>query len=200
MEILFQIIILIFSAILHEYSHGAMAYSLGDPTAKNAGRLTLNPIAHLDWFGSVLLPAIMVISQLPFVFGWAKPVPYNPYLLRDRRWGDAKVAIAGPAANLAIAIALGLVIRLLPLSGAFVNFLAIAVLVNIVLAVFNLVPLPPLDGSKILASFLNEKWRIKYLSLERFGFVLVIIFVMFGIGIIQPLVFGLFSLITGMSF
>jgi Zn-dependent protease len=199
MEILFQIIILIFSAILHEYSHGAMAYSLGDPTAKNAGRLTLNPMAHLDWFGSVLLPAVMVISQLPFVFGWAKPVPYNPYLLRDRRFGDAKVAIAGPAANLAIAVALGLVIRFIPLSIAFVNLLEIAVIINIVLAIFNLVPLPPLDGSKILASFLSEKWRTKFLSLERFGFVLVILFVMFGISIIYPLVFALFRLITGSS-
>jgi Zn-dependent protease len=199
MEILFQIIILIFSAILHEYSHGAMAYSLGDPTAKNAGRLTLNPMAHLDWFGSVLLPAVMVISQLPFVFGWAKPVPYNPYLLRDRRFGDAKVAIAGPAANLAIAVALGLVIRFVPLSIAFVNLLEIAVIINIVLAIFNLVPLPPLDGSKILASFLSEKWRTKFLSLERFGFVLVILFVMFGVSIIYPLVFALFRLITGSS-
>ncbi|MCX6795730.1 MAG: site-2 protease family protein [Candidatus Falkowbacteria bacterium] len=199
METLFQIIILIFSAILHEYSHGAMAYSLGDPTAKNAGRLTLNPMAHLDWFGSVLLPAVMVLSRLPFVFGWAKPVPYNPYLLKDRRWGDAKVAIAGPAANLAIAIALGLVIRLMPFSEAFTNFVAIAVLINIVLAVFNLVPLPPLDGSKILASFLPEKLKVKYLSLERFGFILVIVFVMFGVGIIEPLVFGIFRLITGMG-
>ncbi len=199
METLFQIIILIFSAILHEYAHGIMAYQLGDPTAKNAGRLTLNPIAHLDWFGSVLLPAVMVLSRLPFIFGWAKPVPYNPFLLKDRRFGEAKVAIAGPVANLAIALALGLVIRLVPISEAFANFIAIAVLINIVLAVFNLVPLPPLDGSKILAAFLPEKLRNKFLSLERFGFILVIIFVMFGIGIIQPVVFGLFRLITGFS-
>ena len=200
METLFQIIILIFSAILHEYSHGAMAYSLGDPTAKNAGRLTLNPVAHLDWFGSILLPAVMVLSHLPFVFGWAKPVPYNPFLLKDRRWGEAKVAIAGPAANLALALALGLFIRFVPLSEAFTSFVAIAVLINIVLAVFNLVPLPPLDGSKILASVLPAKWRSKYLSLERFGFILVLIFVIFGIGLIEPLVFAIFKLITGMSF
>lgn len=199
MEILFQIIILIFSAILHEYSHGMMAYSLGDPTAKNAGRLTLNPIAHLDWFGSVLLPAVMVLSRLPFVFGWAKPVPYNPYLLKDRRWGDAKVALAGPVANLALALALGLFLRFVPVAQSFANFLAIAVLINIVLAIFNLVPLPPLDGSKILASFLPDKARNRFLNLEKYGFLLVIIFVMFGVGFIRPLVFGLFRLITGFS-
>ena len=197
MTTVFQIIVLIFSAIFHEYAHGMMAYSLGDPTAKNAGRLTLNPIRHLDWFGSVLLPAVMVLSQLPFVFGWAKPVPYNPFLLKDRRWGEAKVALAGPASNLAIALALGLFIRFVPVSLALSQFLAIAVLINIVLAIFNLVPIPPLDGSKILAAFLPERARSKFLSLERFGFIFVIIFVMLGTGIIEPLVFGLFSLITG---
>lgn len=197
MEIIFQIIVLVFSAIFHEYAHGAMAYSLGDPTAKNAGRLTLNPIRHLDWFGSIILPAVMVISQLPFVFGWAKPVPFNPFLLKDRRWGEAKVALAGPVANLSIALALGLFIRFVPVSPALANLLAIAVLINIVLAIFNLVPLPPLDGSKILAAFLPEKARNKFLSLERFGFVFVILFVMLGIEMIQPLIFGLFRLITG---
>ena len=197
MTTVFQIIVLIFSAIFHEYAHGMMAYSLGDPTAKNAGRLTLNPIRHLDWFGSVLLPAVMVLSRLPFVFGWAKPVPYNPFLLKDRRWGEAKVALAGPASNLAIALALGLFIRFVPVSLALAQFLAIAVLINIVLAIFNLVPIPPLDGSKILAAFLPERARSKFLSLERFGFIFVIIFVMLGTGIIEPLVFGLFSLITG---
>lgn len=199
METVFQIIVLIFSAIFHEYAHGMMAYSLGDPTAKNAGRLTLNPIRHLDWFGSVLLPAVMVLSRLPFVFGWAKPVPYNPFLLKDRRWGEAKVALAGPASNLAIALALGLFIRFVPVSLALAQFLAIAVLINIVLAIFNLVPIPPLDGSKILAAFLPERARSKFLSLERFGFIFVIIFVMLGTGIIEPLVFGLFKLITGFS-
>lgn len=197
MEIVFQIIVLVFSAIFHEYAHGAMAYSLGDPTAKNAGRLTLNPIRHLDWFGSILLPAVMMITQLPFVFGWAKPVPFNPFLLKDRRWGEAKVALAGPASNLALAVALGLLIRFVPFSATLTSLLAIVVLINIVLAIFNLVPIPPLDGSKILAAFLPEKARYKFLSLERFGFVFVILFVMLGVEIIQPLIFGLFRLITG---
>ena len=197
MEIVFQIIVLVFSAIFHEYAHGAMAYSLGDPTAKNAGRLTLNPIRHLDWFGSILLPAVMMITQLPFVFGWAKPVPFNPFLLKDRRWGEAKVALAGPASNLALAVALGLLIRFVPFSTTLTSLLAIVVLINIVLAIFNLVPIPPLDGSKILAAFLPEKARYKFLSLERFGFVFVILFVMLGVEIIQPLIFGLFRLITG---
>lgn len=199
MIVVFQIIVLVFSAILHEYSHGAMAFHLGDPTAKNAGRLTLNPLKHLDWFGSVFLPVVMVATHMPFVFGWAKPVPYNPFMLKDRRWGDAKVALAGPASNLAIALALGLFIRFVPISQALASFLAIAVLINLVLAIFNLVPIPPLDGSKILASFLPDKLRQQYLSLERFGFIFVILFVMLGMELVLPLIFRLFSLITGFS-
>src|SRR5574344_1057586 len=104
----FQIIILIFSAVVHEYMHGWMAYRLGDSTAKDAGRLTLNPLAHLEWFGSFFLPLVMIISHMPFVFGWAKPVPYNPYNLRDRKYGDAKVGLAGPLGNFIIALFFGL--------------------------------------------------------------------------------------------
>jgi Zn-dependent protease len=111
----FQIIVLVFSAIAHEYMHGYVAYSLGDPTAKNAGRLTLNPLAHLEWFGSFFLPLIMIITQMPFVFGWAKPVPYNPYNLRDRKYGDAKVALAGPLTNFIIALFFGLFLRFFPI-------------------------------------------------------------------------------------
>ncbi|MCX6798407.1 MAG: site-2 protease family protein [Candidatus Falkowbacteria bacterium] len=100
MVYVFQIVILILSAVIHEYMHGWAADRLGDPTAKNMGRLTLNPLKHLDWFGSFLLPLVMIISRMPFVFGWAKPVPYNPYNLRDKKWGGAKVAAAGPLGNL----------------------------------------------------------------------------------------------------
>lgn len=195
---LFQIIILIFSAVIHEYMHGWTADRLGDPTARLAGRLTLNPLAHLEWFGSIILPGLMLISGMPFVFGWAKPVPYNPYNLRDRRWGGAKVALAGPLANFIVAIFFGLLLRFLPfVSLTFSGLIALIVYINLVLMIFNLLPIPPLDGSKILAPFLPVAWREKYLSLERFGFIFVIIFAWFGFSYLLPLIDSLFSLLAG---
>jgi Zn-dependent protease len=194
----FQIIVLVFSAIAHEYMHGWTAYSLGDPTAKNAGRLTLNPLAHLDWFGSIFLPLVMIITNMPFVFGWAKPVPYNPYNLRDRRFGDAKVALAGPATNLVIAIFFGLFLRFFPVFNiTFYGLIAAIVYINLILAIFNLVPIPPLDGSKILATFLSPDLRERYLRMERAGFILVILFVMLAGGLITPIVDFLFKIIVG---
>ena len=194
----FQIIVLIFSAIVHEYMHGWMAYRLGDSTAKDAGRLTFNPLAHLEWFGSFFLPLVMIISNMPFVFGWAKPVPYNPYNLRDRKYGDAKVAIAGPLGNLVIALFFGLFLRFIPFSNlVFTGLISLIVYINLVLMVFNLLPIPPLDGSKILAAFLPSDLRARYLNAEKFGFILVILFVMLAGGIIMPLVELLYRIITG---
>jgi Zn-dependent protease len=194
----FQIIVLVFSAIAHEYMHGYVAYSLGDPTAKNAGRLTLNPLAHLEWFGSFFLPLIMIITQMPFVFGWAKPVPYNPYNLRDRKYGDAKVALAGPLTNFIIALFFGLFLRFFPIFNmTFAGLLFLIVYINLILMVFNLVPIPPLDGSKILAAFLPARLRERYLSLDRFGFILVIILVMLAGGLITPIVDFLSRAIIG---
>jgi len=194
----FQIIVLIFSAIVHEYMHGWMAYRLGDSTAKDAGRLTFNPLAHLEWFGSFFLPLVMIISNMPFVFGWAKPVPYNPYNLRDRKYGDAKVAIAGPLGNLVIALFFGLFLRFIPFSNlVFTGLISLIVYINLVLMVFNLLPIPPLDGSKILAAFLPLDLRARYLNTEKFGFILVILFVMLAGGIIMPLVELLYRIITG---
>ncbi|MFA7087727.1 MAG: site-2 protease family protein [Patescibacteria group bacterium] len=195
---IFQIIVLIFSAIAHEYMHGWMAYRLGDPTAKNAGRLTLNPLAHLEWFGSFFLPLIMVITKMPFVFGWAKPVPYNPYNLRDRKYGEAKVAMAGPLANLIIALFFGLLIRVLPVFNiTFIGLLGVVVYINLILMVFNLIPIPPLDGSKILAVFLSPRLRERYLGNERAGFIFIILFVMLAGSLIIPVVNFLFRLIVG---
>jgi len=195
---IFEIIILILSAVAHEYMHGWVAFSLGDPTAKNAGRLTLNPLAHLEWFGSVILPLFMVVTGMPFVFGWAKPVPYNPFNLRDKRWGDAKVAAAGPLTNFFIAIVFGLFLRLVPgLNAVFANFVMAIVYINLILGVFNLIPLPPLDGSKILASFFPYRAREAYMNVGRMGFLLVIIVVLFAGELIIPLVNLLFKLIVG---
>jgi len=194
----YQIIILIFSAVAHEYMHGWMAYRLGDTTARDAGRLTINPLAHLEWFGSFFLPLIMVLGNFPFIIGWAKPVPYNPFNLSDRKYGEAKVAIAGPLANLVIAVFFGLILRWMPFyTLEFAGLIGLIVYINLILMVFNLVPLPPLDGSKILATFLPESLRVRYLGLERMGFILVILFVMLAGSLILPIVNFLFGAIVG---
>jgi len=196
----FEILVLIFSAVAHEYMHGWAAWRLGDNTAKDAGRLTFNPLAHLEWFGSFFLPLVMLITRMPFIFGWAKPVPYNPYNLRDRKFGDAKVAIAGPATNFVIALFFGLILRFMPMySLTFNGLLAIIVFLNLILMVFNLIPIPPLDGSKILAAFLRPAARVRYLSLERTGFILIILVVLLAGSFILPVVNLLFRLIVGTS-
>lgn len=195
---IFQIIVLVASAIVHEYMHGWMAYRLGDSTAKDAGRLSFNPLVHLEFFGSFFLPLVMVITNMPFVFGWAKPVPYNPYNLNDKKYGDAKVALAGPLGNLVIALFFGLFLRFSPVVNiTFTGLISLIVYINLVLMIFNLVPLPPLDGSKILAAFLPDNIKAKYLNMERFGFILVILFVMLAGDTIIPVVETLFKLIVG---
>ncbi|PKM88156.1 site-2 protease family protein [Candidatus Falkowbacteria bacterium HGW-Falkowbacteria-2] len=194
---LYQIIILIFSAVIHEYMHGWMADRLGDQTAKAAGRLTLNPIKHLEFFGSFLLPGMMLISGMPFAFGWAKPVPYNPFNLRDKRYGEAKVALAGPLANLTIAVIFGLLLAVLPfISLTFSGLLSLIIYINLVLMLFNLLPLPPLDGSKILAAFLPESVKGQYLGLERFGFILVILFAWIGFPYLLPVIDFMYQAVT----
>ncbi|MGA1046446.1 MAG: site-2 protease family protein [Minisyncoccia bacterium] len=200
----FQITILVFAVIIHEVSHGVVALSLGDPTAKLSGRLTLNPIPHIDIYGSIILPLLMgLASGGAFVFGYAKPVPFNPYLLRDQKWAPALVALAGPASNLALAIFLGVSYRIAVI---FTNIPAeigqlfgIAVVINIVLAVFNSVPIPPLDGSKIIAPLLPDKFLRSefYAALEQQGMWIVLIFVFFGFGLISPIIARLANLIIG---
>lgn len=200
MDFLFVIIILVMSVVIHEVSHGYAALALGDPTAKYQGRLTLNPFSHLDPIGSFLVPLIGYFAG-GFIIGWAKPVPFNPYNLKNQRWGEAMVAAAGPLANFLLVVIFGLFIRFgNDLFGQ--NFLGLAsfvVVINITLAIFNLIPVPPLDGSKILFAVLP--YRLQYLKeyLERFGFVLVLIFVFFLWQIITPLIGYIFSLITGLA-
>jgi Zn-dependent protease len=202
----FYIIILIMSIVIHEVSHGFMAEYFGDNTARNAGRLTLNPIKHLDLFGSILLPAVLVLSHSPFLFGWAKPVPYNPNNLRDRKWGTIWVAAAGILANFLIAIVFGIIIRLtsnfapgLTLSASFYFITSAIVIVNLALAIFNLVPIPPLDGSKILFSFLPESYFSFILAYERYSLVLLLVFIVFFSNYLYPILAFLFHLITGLA-
>lgn len=198
LTIAFGVIILIFSVVIHEVSHGYAADSLGDPTARMAGRLTLNPIRHLDLVGSFIVPVLTSIAG-GFIFGWAKPVPYNPYNLRKRH-GDALVAIAGPASNIAFAIIAGLALRFSALPAGAVEILSFVVLINIILAIFNLVPIPPLDGSKILFSYLPTRFGHFQEILERYGMVLVLFFIFFFWQLLIPIIYWLFRLIAGTGF
>jgi Zn-dependent protease len=156
---IFTIIVLVFSIILHEVAHGYAAQSLGDPTAKLAGRLTLNPLPHIDILGSVVIPAVLVLTQAGVLFGWAKPVPYNPYNLKNQRWGEAFVGVAGVATNLVIAVLFAVIARVAAMQGMmeFASLAAIVVLVNLSLGLFNLIPIPPLDGYTVLRSVLPYK-------------------------------------------
>ena len=196
-ETVFSIIILVFSVVLHEISHGYMALYLGDPTAKLSGRLTLNPFSHLDPFGSVIVP--IITSMFGFTFGWAKPVPYNPYNLRNGKWGPALVAAAGPGANLIIALVFGLSLRFgfLSLATPFGELAFLITIVNIVLAVFNMVPLPPLDGSKVLFALIPYKWRHIEEILTRSQFIIIALIILFGAPFVSYFVQLLATLIIG---
>lgn len=198
---LFLLIVLIYSAIIHEYSHGWMADRLGDPTAKYSGRLTLNPIPHIDPVGSILVPAFLWLSHTGFIIGWAKPVPFNPYNLRDQKYGTAKVALAGPASNLILALIFGLIIRFMPNEGIFAvlsTLFSLIVFINLLLMIFNLMPLPPLDGSRILAAFLPYRGQVFLAQIEPYGLFVILFFVFFLFSaVILPILSFLFYLITG---
>ena len=200
MTIAFSILILILSVVVHEVAHGWSAYFLGDPTAKLAGRLTLNPLYHLDPIGSVVVPLLMY-SMGGFIFGWAKPVPYNPYNLQAGRAGPAIVALAGPVANLFLVACFSIIIRLtigvVPV--AFITLSMTVVIVNLSLALFNLIPVPPLDGSKVLFALIPYRYRHIEEILTRYQ----LFFAIFAITVIapflMPIVSFLFQLSTGLT-
>lgn len=207
----FSIIVLIMSIVIHEVAHGYSAHLLGDDTAQLSGRLTLNPLKHLDPFGSVILPLLLIIMNAGFVIGWARPVPYNPANLRKGKMGNLIVAISGIAANLSLAIIFGLIIRFAPSMGfplyniatntinPFYIIASYIVRINLVLALFNIIPIPPLDGSKVLFSFLPTKLLYIENFLEKWGMILLLLFVFFLWSFVSPVIFTVFQLITGLS-
>jgi Zn-dependent protease len=202
-DIVFYIVILIMSVVIHEVSHGYAAERFGDKTARYAGRLTLNPLKHLDMFGSIILPLLLVVTKANFLIGWAKPVPYNPDNLTNRRMGTLAVAFAGILANLTIAVIFAVVIRVAMYYGVVYEplyFIAgLIVFMNILLAFFNLMPFPPLDGSKILFAFLPLKFQYLEEVFERYAIVIFLIFIFFIWEYLSPAVIYIFKLLVGNS-
>ena len=205
-DLIFYLIVLIFSIIAHEVAHGAMADYFGDRTARNAGRLTLNPIPHIDLFGSILLPALSLFSGTGAIIGWAKPVPYNPYNLRNQKIGEAMVAAAGVLTNFALAVVFGLLYRYLnPILAPGSPFLVISLIivtVNISLGLFNLLPLPPFDGLRIITSLIPTFGRKVLNQIDRFGvgFSIISLFIAIYIwGYIYPVVGIISRLIIGQN-
>lgn len=204
------LIVLILSVIAHEVAHGYAADSLGDPTARLAGRLTLNPLPHIDLMGSLILPALLVLTGSPILFGWAKPVPYNPYNLRNKRWGEALVASAGAATNLFLAILFALIVRFggsLGLDATALSLAATIAFINLFLGLFNLIPFPPLDGFTALRAALP--WHLSS-KLEQFehhvraagALSLILFLIVFSYVFAAPffnLVLWIFGLIAGKS-
>ena len=202
MEIVLGIAVLIFSVICHEVAHGLVAERLGDPTARIAGRLTLNPVPHIDLFGSVLLPAICLISGTGILFGWAKPVPVDARFLPDPRKDLAKVALAGPATNIALAVAFAALFRIGLATGLSpapaMALFATGVTINVVLAVFNLLPIPPLDGAKVLAGVVGGDFARQLYALERYGILIIAALLLAGgLDFVGPVVAAVARALTG---
>ncbi len=189
------VVVLVISIILHEIAHGYAADKLGDPTARLQGRLSLNPLVHIDWIGSVILPFFLVLSGAPFVLGWAKPVPFNPYNMKNPRTGAMIVAIVGPLTNLLLAI-MGSLLLHVGIFGAGGNyFLMSLIITNIALAVFNLVPIPPLDGHHLLFGIIPTRFNHIKNFLRKYSFIILIIFVMYGWEFISPIIMGLANIL-----
>jgi Zn-dependent protease len=197
----FGFIAFIFSVMIHEVSHGVVAEWLGDSTARDAGRITLNPLKHIDPMGSIILPVFLLIVGSPFMLGWAKPVPYDPRFLKNPKTAAGKIAGAGPASNFIIAILFALFTRVaigMDLSPALIDAFAMVVVLNISLAVFNLVPIPPLDGSKVLFALLPASrgaYAVMEL-LERYGMILIFALLFFAGSFLFPIVTWIFNLLV----
>ena len=193
LEMAIMAVVLLFSVIVHEVAHGYVALRNGDPTARMLGRITLNPVPHIDPVGTILLPAILLLSHAGILFGWAKPVPVNPLNFRNYRWGEITVSAAGPLSNLALAAGFALLLRLGLMNLGFIKLAFFGVSINIFLALFNLIPIPPLDGSHIVAILLPPNLLRLYNYLEPVGFILILL--LFYTGILGTLIMPLYRLI-----
>lgn len=193
------LILFFFALTIHEFSHGWVAWKLGDPTAKNAGRLTLNPLVHIDPIGTIFLPLMLIMTHSPFIFGWAKPVPVDFHNLRNPKRDMVWVGLAGPMANIILAIILSFFLKILVLTGGnpLSTILSYAIMINLLLAVFNALPIPPLDGSRVLIGLLPRELAMRYARIEPYGFIIIIGLLWLGMigNIIWPIVMRLARLL-----
>jgi Zn-dependent protease len=194
LEAALMAVVLLFSVIIHEVAHGYVALLNGDPTARIMGRITLNPGPHIDMVGTIILPLLLLMSHAGILFGWAKPVPVNPLNYRNYRWGEFAVSAAGPGSNLALAVVFSVVLRLGLENPGLMQLAYFGVSINILLALFNLIPIPPLDGSHILALFLPRELARLYDYLQPVGFVLILL--LFYTGILGAIIMPLYRLIA----
>lgn len=181
LEMALMAVVLLFSVIVHEVAHGYVALRNGDPTARMLGRITLNPVPHIDPIGTILLPLLLLMSGAGIIFGWAKPVPVNPLNFRNYRLGELTVSAAGPLSNLALAVLFALLLRYGAINVGLMKFALWGVQINIFLALFNLIPIPPLDGSHILEIFLPPNLARLYAYLEPVGFILILVLFYTGV-------------------
>lgn len=197
MSVLLLVLILFLSITVHEYAHGWVAHTLGDPTPKSSGRLTLNPLAHIDPFGTIILPVLLlIISRGSFSFGYAKPVPINPYHFKNPKKDILWVGLAGPAANFLLALFFAAILKVSNYS--FIpEIITEAIVINIILAVFNLVPIPPLDGSRVVSALLPYRLSLVYRKIETAGTFIIMFLIMFGFfkWFILPIVMFILSLL-----
>lgn len=193
MMLAFSIIIFLYAVIFHECAHGWVAYKLGDPTAKYSGRLTLNPLVHIDPIGTILLPVMLILMRSSVVFGWAKPVPVNFWNLRNPKRDMIWVGLAGPLTNIILAVILSSFLKIGIIANSILlnNIFAAGAFINLALGIFNIIPIPPLDGSRVVMGVLPRELSYWYAGLEPFGFLILILLMYLGIinKVVLPLIF-----------